>query len=98
LGLVYEDEQGRAMPGVTTYANPAGGDNDFVVNTPSFSLDGTVPQTPVLSFEINHLPPDGAVKYNIVRRRLAYGTFLFYQTCDYQDPRRWVFIFLSCKY
>ncbi len=85
LGIVYEDEQGRAMPGVTTYANPAGGDNDFVVNTPSFSLDSATPQTPVLSFEINHLPPDGAVKYNLVRRRLAFNNPLMYVTCDFQE-------------
>ncbi len=95
LGLVYIDEQGRSMPGVTTYANPAGGDNDFVVNTPSFSLDGSTPQTPVLSFSINHLPPPEAVKYNIVRRRLAFGNFIFYETCDYQEEDGYLYFCLA---
>lgn len=94
FGIVYEDEQGRAMPGVTTYANPAGGDNDFVVTTPAFSLDGGTPQTPVISFEINHLPPEGAVKYNLVRRRLAFGTFIFYETCDYQEEDGYLYFCL----
>lgn len=85
FGLVYEDEQGRAMPGVTTFANPTDSDNDFVINTPSFSQDSGIPETPVISASINHLPPTGAVKYNWVRRRQTYGNFIFYMICDYLD-------------
>lgn len=86
-GIVYVDEQNRDMPGVTTYANPTNVDNDFLVTTPSFSLDGTSVQTPVINAEINHLPPVGAVRYYWVRRRLTYGTFMMYETCDFlNDP------------
>jgi hypothetical protein len=95
LGIVYVDEQNRDMPGVTTYANPAGGDNDFVVNTSAFSLSGTTPQTPVLNFTINHLPPEGAVAYHIVRRRLAYATFMFYETCDYDSDDGYLYFCLG---
>lgn len=86
FGIVYVDEQNRDMPGVTTFANPVDVDNDFLVTTPSFSLDGSDVQTPVISASINHTPPEGAVKYYWVRRRLTYGTFMMYETCDYQDP------------
>lgn len=86
FGLAYKDDQGRIMPGVTTFVNPVDSDNDFLVTTPSFSLDGSnAVQTPVISASINHLPPAGAVTYAWVRRRMTYGDFLMYETCDYQD-------------
>ena len=87
LGLAYKDEQGRIMPGVTTYINPTVTDKDFLVTTPPISFDGSINvQTPVISAAINHLPPAGAVSYAWVRRRLNFSTFLMYITCDYQDP------------
>lgn len=86
FGLVYEDEQNRDMPGVITYSNPTDVDNDFVVNTPAFSEDSGVPKTPVISATINHIPPTNSKKFNWVRRRQTYGSFLYYLTCDYQDP------------
>lgn len=85
FGQVYEDEQNRDMPGVTTFSDPTNSDNDFVVNTPSFEEDGGVPKTPVISASVNHIPPTGAKKFNWVRRRQTFGTFLFYMTCDFQD-------------
>ena len=85
FGLVYFDEQNRDMPGVITFSNPTNSDNDFVVSTPYFSQSGGVPQTPVISASINHLPPAGAKKYCWVRRRQTYGSFLMYMTCDFQD-------------
>lgn len=84
FGIAYKDEQGRLMPGVTTFVNPTDSDNDFLVTTPSFSLDGSSVQTPVIGASINHLPPVGAVTYAWVRRRMTYADFLFYETCDYQ--------------
>lgn len=86
FGIVYVDEQNRDMPGVTTFSNPNDVDNDFLVTTPSFSLDSTDVETPVISASINHLPPSGAVKYYWVRRRMTYSDFIMYMTCDYQDP------------
>lgn len=86
FGLVYFDEQGRDMPGVTTFANPIDSDNDFLLTTPSFSEDTGERQTPVVSASINHLPPTGAVKYAWVRKRLQYTNWLEYETCDFQDP------------
>lgn len=85
FGLVYEDEQNRDMPGVITFTNPTDPENDFAVNTPDFSEDGGVAQTPVISASINHLPPTGAKRFHWVRRRQTYGTFMFYMTCDFQD-------------
>lgn len=86
FGLVYGDDQNRDMPGVITVSNPVDVDNDFLITTPSFSLDGSAVQTPVISAEINHLPPDGAKVVHWVRRRQTYDDFLFYMTCDFQDP------------
>ncbi len=85
FGLVYVDDQNRDMPGVTTFTDPTNPDNDFSVNTDSFSEVGGVPQTPVIDAAINHLPPAGAVKYYWVRRRQTYSAFLQYMTCDFQD-------------
>ncbi len=95
FGLVYVDEQNRDMPGVTTFANPTDSDNDFVVTTPSFSLDTTAVQTPVISASINHLPPDGAVSYYWVRRRQTYGTFMMYETCDFQEEDGFYYLCLG---
>lgn len=95
FGIVYVDEQNRDMPGVTTFANPTDVDNDFVVTTDSFSLDSTDVETPVISAEINHLPPAGAVKYYWVRRRQTYGNFLFYETCDYQSDSDYLYFCLA---
>lgn len=95
FGIVYVDEQNRDMPGVTTFADPINSDNDFVVTTPSISFDGTAPQTPVISASINHLPPAGAVKYYWVRRRQTYGSFLYYETCDFQEDADYYYFCLA---
>lgn len=95
FGIVYVDEQNRDMPGVTTYSNPIDSNNDFVVTTPSFSLDGTTVQTPVISASVNHLPPDGAVAYYWVRRRQTYGTFMMYETCDFQEEDGFYYLCLG---
>lgn len=85
FGIVYVDEQNRDMPGVTTFSNPVSSSNDFVITTPAFSQSSGVPQTPVVNATLNHIPPVGAVKYYWVRRRMTYGSFLFYETTDFQD-------------
>src|SRR6185503_7287805 len=91
-GLAYKDDQGRLMPGVTTFVNPIDSDNDFLVTTPSFSLDGSFNvQTPVVTANINHLPPVGAVTYAWVRRRMTYADFLMYETCDYQSDSDYLY-------
>src|SRR6185503_11033302 len=79
FGLGYKDDQGRLMPGVTTFVNPVDSNNDFLVTTPSFSLAATLVQTPVISASINHLPPADAVSYAWVRRRMTYQNFLMYE-------------------
>lgn len=86
FGLVYGDEQNRDMPGVISFSNPVDNDNDFLITTPSFSLDGSDVQTPVISAEINHLPATGAKVLHWVRRRQTYGSFIQYMTCDFDDP------------
>jgi len=94
-GIVYADEQNRDMPGVTNFISTANTDNDFSVTTPAFSLDGVSVQTPVITATINHIPPAGAVKYYWVRRRQTYGTFLFYETCDFQEEDGYYYLCLG---
>ena len=96
FGIVYVDEQNRDMPGVTTYTNPTGGDDDFSVTTPSFSEDIGQAQTPVIYAAINHLPPAGAVKYYWVRRRATYSSdFIQYETCDFQEDTDYYYFCLD---
>lgn len=95
FGLVYVDEQNRDMPGVTTFAEPASSDNDFMVTTPTMSLDGTSVQTPVIEASINHTPPAGAKAYYWVRRRMTYGTFMMYMTCDLQSDTDYYYLCLA---
>lgn len=94
-GIVYFDEQNRDMPGVTNFISITNTDNDFSVTTPEFSLVGSDVQTPVISAAINHIPPDGAVRYCWVRRRQTYGTFLFYETCDFQEEDGYYYLCLG---
>lgn len=87
FGLGYKDDQGRLIPGVTTFVNPVDSSNDFLVTTPSLSFDGSFNvKTPVISASINHLPATDAVTYSWDRRRMTYSDFIMYVTCDYQDP------------
>ena len=95
FGIAYKDEQGRVMPGVTTFVNPTDSDNDFMVTTPSFSLDGSDVQTPVITAQINHLPPAGAVTFAWVRRRMTYANFLMYETGDYQSDSDFLYFCLA---
>lgn len=95
-GIVYVDEQNRDMPGVTTYTNPVAVDNDFAVTTPQFSEDLGNAQTPVISASINHLPPEGAVAYYWVRRRVTYSSdFIQYETCDFQEDADFYYFCLA---
>lgn len=95
FGLVYVDDQNRDMPGVTTFSEPASSDNDFMITTPTMSLDGTSVQTPVIEGSINHTPPAGAKAYYWVRRRMTYGTFMMYMTCDLQDDTDYYYFCLA---
>ncbi len=95
FGIVYVDEQNRDMPGVTTFTNPTDSDNDFAVTTPSFDEDSGDPMTPVISAAINHLPPEGAVKYYWVRRRATYGDFIQYCICDFQEDTDYYYFCLA---
>lgn len=95
FGLAYKDEQGRIMPGVSTFVNPVDSDNDFMVTTPSFSLNVAAVKTPVISAAINHIPPAGAVSYAWVRRRMTYSNFLFYETCDLKSDADFYYLCLA---
>ncbi len=94
-GIVYKDEQGRIMPGVTTFINPTDSNNDFLVTTPSFSLSGGIVQTPVITAQINHLPPVGAVTFAWVRRRVTYDNWVMYETADYQSDTDYLYFNLA---
>ena len=95
FGQVYVDEQNRDMPGVTTFTNPTDSDNDYSVTTPTFSEDGGTPQTPVISAEVNHVPPTGSTKYYWVRRRQTYANFLQYMICDFQEDTDFMYFCLA---
>ena len=95
FGLVYVDAQNRDMPGVTTNISQNTVDNDFLVTTPDFSLDGTSVQTPVISATINHTPPTGAKAFYWVRRRMTYTNPVMYITCDLQDDTDFYYLCLA---
>lgn len=87
LGQGYKDDQGRLMPGVTTFVDPTDSNNDYLVTTPSFSLNSGNVQTPVITAQVNHLPYVGSVTFGWVRRRMTYDPgFVMYETTDFQDP------------
>lgn len=94
FGQAYKDEQGRIMPGVTTFVDPTNSDNDYMVTTPSFSLDSGDVQTPVITAEVNHLPKEDAVTFGWTRRRTTYGDWLMYETCDYQEDTDYLYFCL----
>lgn len=95
FGQGYKDEQGRLMPGVTTKIDPIASDNDYLVTTPSFSLDGSDVETPVITAKINHLPYPGSRSFAWVRRRMTYSNFLMYETCDYQSDSDFIYFCLA---
>lgn len=95
FGQAYKDEQGRLMPGVTTFINPTSVDNDYMVTTPSFSLDGADVETPVITAEVNHLPYAGSRSMAWARRRMTYSNFLFYETCDFQSDSDFYYFCLA---
>jgi hypothetical protein len=95
-GQAYKDEQGRIMPGVTTFVNPVNSDNDYMITTPSFSLDLSFNvQTPVVTANVNHLPPAGAVTFAWVRRRMTYADFLMYETAQFQEDTDFMYFYLG---
>jgi hypothetical protein len=95
FGIVYFDEQGRDMPGVVTFSNPTDSDNDFLLTTPPISIDSGSRQTPVITAQINHLAPVGAVKFAWVRRRLQYSNWVEYDTCDFQEDTDFYYFCLA---
>lgn len=96
FGQVYADEQNRDMPGVTSFVNPINSDNDYMVTTPSFSLDVSKNvQTPVITAQVNHLPKAGSKEFYWVRRRMTYGTFMMYETCDFQSDTDFLYFCLA---
>lgn len=99
FGLVYFDSKGRTN-GVMTYVDQPSGDGDFEIETGDFELDAGIPKTAVINAEINHLPPDWAVKYCWVRsNNLTFDKQLYYPSCDFQeDSDYYYFGFQNIQY
>jgi len=91
LGLVYFDERGKTN-GVISYVSENTLDTtDFSFNTPDFSVSGTIPQVPIVSASINHVPPTWAKSYQWVRANLLPTNFLYWITNDYQTDTDYLY-------
>jgi len=96
FGLAYMDEDGYIIGDVCTFVSPTSTDNDFEINTPNITTNSGTPETPVISAEINHLPPAGAVKYMwVVTKNLTIGDFIYYVTCDFQSDTDYYYFSLE---
>jgi len=92
FGLVYFDSKGRTN-GVMTYVNQPATDGDFEVETGDFELSSGIPKTAVINAEINHLPPDWAVKYCWVRsNNLTFDKQIYYPSNDLQSDTDYYYI------
>lgn len=95
FGLVYFDKHGRTN-GVQTYVNQPATDGDFEIETGAFQLDGSIPKTAAINAEINHLPPDWAVKYCWVKTsNLTFQRQLYYVTNDFQSDTQYYYFGLQ---
>jgi len=83
LGLIYFDERGKTN-GVISYVADSVDTTDFAVTTPAMRTNNHVPQIPVISASINHLPPSWAISYQWVRANLLPKRFIYWITNDYQ--------------
>jgi hypothetical protein len=81
FGIVYFDEQGRTN-GVMTYVLESGSLNDFEVETEEFNALDTAYKRPVIEMVIQHLPPQWAKSYSIVRTRDLIASSYFFWKCD----------------
>lgn len=92
LGLIYFDVYGKTN-GVVSFVSENSLDNtDFSFNTPNFSTNSNVPQVPIVSASINHLPPSWAVAYQWVRANSLPTQFLYWITNDYQFDSNYLYL------
>lgn len=86
FGQVYFDNQDRVIGGVQSFVAQIDTNNDYEINTLNFTQNGGTPKTNVISAEVNHHPPTGAVKWRwVVTQNLTMGNFLYYITDDFQS-------------
>lgn len=96
FGIVYKDKWGYIIGDVCSYVSQAETTADFEINTPNFEQDSGIPKTPVISAEVNHLPPTGAVTWMwCVTKNLSLGSFLYYITCDFQSDADYYYFCLA---
>lgn len=92
FGIVYFDEQGRTN-GVMTYVTGSGSLNDFEVETDEFYATATGYIRPVINMTIQHLPPQWARWYSIVRTEdLVAGSYFFWKGDDFEDSGGFYYI------
>lgn len=92
FGIVYFDDQGRT-PGVQTYVEDTGSLNDFEVEIDEFNAFDTAYKRPVISMTIQHLPPQWARSYSIVRTEdLIAGPYFFWKGDAFDDAGGYYYI------
>ena len=95
LGIIYFDKRGKTN-GVISYLDDATIDTtNFDITTPQYpgvASGVVIPQVPLISASINHLPPSWAVTYQWVRVDTAPPTFLEYITNDYQTDSDFIYL------
>ena len=89
------DKRGKTN-GVISYLDDATIDTtNFDITTPQYpgvASGVVIPQVPLISASINHLPPSWAVTYQWVRVDTAPPTFLEYITNDYQTDSDFIYL------
>lgn len=91
-GIVYFDEQGRTN-GVMTYVLGSGSLNDFEVETEEFNAFDVAYKRPVIEMTIQHLPPQWARSYSIVRTRdLIASDYFFWKADAFADADGYFYI------
>jgi hypothetical protein len=92
FGIVYFDEQGRTN-GVMTYVESSGSVSDFEVETDEFNAFDVSYKRPVINLTIQHLPPQWARSYAIVRTEdLIAGPYFFWKGDSFQDDGQFFYI------
>lgn len=92
FGIVYFDEQGRTN-GVQTYVLNSGSLNDFEVETDEFNAFDIAYKKPIINLTIQHLPPQWARSYSIVRTKdLVAGQYFFWKCDAFEDDGEFFYI------
>lgn len=92
LGILYFDDRGKTNGVVSFISDSAIDTTDFGFTTPSFDVVSGIPQVPIVSASINHIPPLWAKSYQWVRCNLLPTNFLYWVSNGYQSDTDYLYI------